>query len=95
MDHITVGDLRAKIANLPDDMPVLLVRDHDDAHTVNNLHIDVVKEARPGSGVFTTWFTPEEFAEYCDEDGILLPDSIYTEEDRPPVDGVRALTLWQ
>lgn len=95
MDHVTVGDLRAKLEGLPDDMPVLGVRSHDDAYSFNAVHIDVVKEARPRSGVFETWLTPEEFAkEHCDAEGKLLPNSACSEKDRPPADGVHALTLW-
>lgn len=94
-DYVTVGDLRAKIADLPDDMPVLGVRNHDDASRFNSVHVDVVKETKPRSGVYATWLTPEEFAEeHCDSEGKLLPSSVCGEKDRPPADGVRALTLW-
>lgn len=95
MDDLTVGDLRAKLDGLPDDMPVLSVSSHDDASRLNAVHVDVVKETAPRSGTFRTYLTPEEFAEHCGEDGTLLPNSIYTERDRPPVDGVLALTLWR
>lgn len=91
MDHITVGDLRAKIADLPDDMLVLRVDSYDDAHVLNKVHVDVVKEKRPGFG-YATWVTPEEFKEFCDDSG--TPMSPYSEKDRPPADGVLALTLW-
>lgn len=95
MDHITVGELRRRIADLPDDMPVLSVANHDDAHRVNTVHLDIVKETRPRSGVFETFLTPEEFAaDHCDENGKVLPNSLCTEKDRPPADGVLALTLW-
>lgn len=95
MNDLTVSDLRAKLEGLPDDMPVLSVASHDDAHRINSVHVDVVKETRPRSGVFETFLTPEEFAaEHCDENGKLLPNSLCTEKDRPPADGVLALTLW-
>lgn len=92
---LTVGDLRTKLAGLPDDMPVLGVSSHDDAYGLNAVHVDVVKETAPRSGKFRTYLTPEEFAEHCGEDGKLLPNSIYTENDRPPADGALALTLWR
>jgi hypothetical protein len=91
-EHLTVGDLRAKIRDLPDNMPVVRVDDHDDGHAIGHLHFDVVKEVRPGR--FNTYPTPEEFAEQCDADGVLLPDAQFREQDRPPEDGVLALTLW-
>lgn len=96
MDDLTVGELRSKIADLPDDMPVLGVTSHDDAYRFNNVHLDIVREVRPKSGVFETFLTPEEFAaEHCGKDGKLLPNSICSEKDRPPADGVLALTLWR
>lgn len=95
MDHLTVGELRAKMDGLPDDALVLGVSSHDDAYRFGKAHIDIVREKRPGSGEFETFFTPEEFAEFCDEDGNLPPDSPYGEHQRPPADGVRALTLWR
>lgn len=94
MDGLTVGDLRAKIRDLPDDMPVIRVDDHDDGHAIGHLHFDIVREKRLGSGAFSTWPTPEEFAESCDADGKVLPNAYYSEKQRPPEDGVRALTIW-
>jgi len=94
--YVTVGDLRAKLAefaDLPDDAPVLRIDHHDDGHTLSKVHVDIVKESQDG-GHFETWYTPEEFAQLCGADGNLLPGGPYTEDDRPPADGVRALTLW-
>jgi hypothetical protein len=93
--ELTVGELRDKIAALPDDMPVLLVHNDEGRPAgAKEASVMVVREKYPrGPKVFDTWFTPEEFAEvYCDENGAVMPP--WSEKDRPPADGSLAFTLW-
>lgn len=92
---LTVGDLRAKLADLPDDMPVMLVDHYDEASPTGSQEASVmiVRPQSDHSRTFDTWFTPEEFLTVCcDETGaVTVP---YSEKDRPPADGIRAFTLW-
>lgn len=96
MSDLTVGDLRAKLEGLPDDMPVMLVDHHNEATPAGAQEASVmIVRLVPGRRrTFETWFTPEEFlATCCDETGAATHP--YSEKDRPPADGVRAFTLWR
>lgn len=87
MGDLTVGDLRAKIADLPDSMLVLIVAAHDEGQTVNTVEVSPVK-ALP-NGDFDTWLRPDEL---YNANGELHHG--FTERDLPPADAVTALTLW-
>lgn len=89
MPELTVGDLRRKIAGLPEGMPVLIVDHHDEGHLVNTAEVSPVKALRSGCS-FTTWLRLDEL---YDKDGKLHHG--FTEKDLPPADAVDALTLWR
>lgn len=88
MTELTVGDLRRKIADLPDDMPVLIIDHHDEGQTVNTAEVSPVKELPNGN--FATWLRLDELYE---ADDVFRRG--YTEQDLPPADAIDAFTLWR